>query len=71
MKRTTFICSNSPLSQPVKLIEKIVPYSVKMRPDGESFAYTSDHEDEDNFQLYLYDFKEKTPKKFVVFDRQR
>ena len=32
---------NTPLSPPVKLIEKIVPYSVKVRPDGESFAYTS------------------------------
>ena len=57
---------NAPLSQPVKLIEKIVPSSVKMRPDGDSFAYTDDHENEDNYQLYLYDFKEKTPKKLVA-----
>ena len=57
---------NTPLAQPVKLIEKIVPSSVKMRPDGNSFAYTDDHEDEDNYQLYLYDFKEKTPKKLVA-----
>ncbi len=57
---------NTPLSQPVKLIEKIVPNSVKVRPDGNSFAYTDDHEDEDNYQLYLYDFKEKTPKKLVA-----
>lgn len=55
----------SPLSQPVKLIDKIIPYSVKVKPNGESFAYSSDHEDQDNFQLYLYDFKEKTPKKLV------
>ncbi len=57
---------NTPLSQPVKLIEKIVPNSVKVRPDGNSFAYTDDHEDEDNYQLYLYDFKEKAPKKLVA-----
>lgn len=55
----------SPLSQPVKLIDKVIPYSLKTNPNGESFAYSSDHEDQDNFQLYLYDFKEKTPKKLV------
>ncbi len=57
---------NTPLAKPVKLIEKIVPSSVKMRPAGDSFAYTDDHEDEDNYQLYLYDFKEKSPKKLVA-----
>ena len=57
---------NSPLSPPVKLIDKIIPYSVKTNPNGESFAYTSDHEDQDNFQLYLFDFKEKTPKKLIT-----
>lgn len=55
----------SPLSQPVKLIDKVIPYSLKTSPNGESFAYSSDHEDQDNFQLYLYDFKEKKPKKLV------
>ena len=57
---------NTPLAQPVKLIEKIVPSSVKVRPDGDSFAYTDDHEHEDNYQLYLFDFKEKTPKKIAA-----
>ena len=57
---------NTPMAQPVKLFEKIVPQSVKVCPGGESFAYTSDHEDEDNYQLYIFDFKEKTPKKVVV-----
>lgn len=57
---------DTPMAQPVKLFEKVVPQSVKMRPGGESFAYTSDHEDEDNYQLYVFDFKEKTPKKVVV-----
>lgn len=56
---------SSPLAQPVKLIDKVIPYSLKTNPNGESFAYSSDHEDQDNFQLYLYDFKEKTPKKLV------
>ncbi len=56
---------NSPLAQPVKLIDKVIPQSVKFNPNGESFAYTSDHEDEDNYQLYHFDFKEKTPKKLV------
>jgi dipeptidyl aminopeptidase/acylaminoacyl peptidase len=57
---------DKPMSPPVKLLEKIVPQSLKVRPGGESFAYTTDHEDEDNYQLYVYDFKEKTPKKTVV-----
>ena len=56
---------DSPMSKPVKLIDKIIPQSVKIRPNGESFAYNSDHEDEDNYSLYLYDFKEKTSKKLV------
>jgi dipeptidyl aminopeptidase/acylaminoacyl peptidase len=57
---------NTPMSAPVKLLEKIVPQSLKVRPGGEAFAYTTDHEDEDNYQLYIYNFKEKTPKKVVV-----
>lgn len=56
---------NSPLTPPVKLIDKVIPYSLKTNPNGQSFAYTSDHEDQDNFVLYLYDFKEKAPKKLV------
>lgn len=56
---------NTPLSQPVKLIEKVIPNSVKVNPNGKNFAYTSDHEDEDNYQLYLYDFNDKTSKKPV------
>lgn len=57
---------DKPMSPPAKLLEKIVPQSLKMRPGGEAFAYTTDHEDEDNYQLYVYDFKEKTPKKVVI-----
>lgn len=56
---------NSPLVSPVKLFDKIIPYSVKMNPAGVSFAFSSDHEDEDNFQLYVYDFKEKLSKKMI------
>jgi hypothetical protein len=56
---------SSPLAQPIKLIEKVIPNSVKMRADGEAFAYTSDHDDADNFKLYLYDFKSKTAKELV------
>lgn len=56
---------STPLSPPVKLIEKVVPYIVKMRPGGESFAYTSDHQDEDNYRLYLYDFKDKSIKDLI------
>jgi dipeptidyl aminopeptidase/acylaminoacyl peptidase len=54
---------DAPMAQPVKLVEKVVPRTVRFRPDGSSFAYISDHEDEDNFQLYLFDFKEKSAKK--------
>jgi len=57
---------SAPLSQPVKMIEKIIPNSVKVNPNGKSFAYTSDHEDEDNNQLFLYDFSEKTSRKLVT-----
>ena len=57
---------DSPLSKPVHLIEKIIPDSLKMRPDGESFAYRSDHENEDNYQLYLYNFKDKSTKKLTM-----
>lgn len=56
---------DAPSSQPVKLVEKIVPNTVKVRPGGDSFAFTDDHENEDNYQLYFYDFKQKTPKKIV------
>jgi dipeptidyl aminopeptidase/acylaminoacyl peptidase len=56
----------SPLSQPVKLFDKTIPKSVKVSLSGASFAYTSDQEDEDNYQLYFYDFKEKAPKKLVT-----
>ena len=56
---------NTPLAQPVRLIEKVIPYVVKVNPNGKNFAYTSDHEDEDNYQLYLYDFNDKTSKKLV------
>jgi dipeptidyl aminopeptidase/acylaminoacyl peptidase len=57
---------DTPLSPPVKLLEKTVPNTVKVRPDGSSFVYTSDHEDEDNYQLYLYDFKEKMSRKLTT-----
>lgn len=53
----------SPLSKPAKLTEKGVPNSVQVSPDGRSFIFTSDHEDPDNFQLYLYDLKDRTAKK--------
>jgi hypothetical protein len=62
---------SSPLAKPIKLIDKIIPYSLKNNPNGESFAYSSDHEDQDNFQLYLYDFKEKNTQEIGKFDGQR
>ena len=63
---------DQPMAQPIRLTQGFVPSKVRMRPDGSSFAYNSDHENEDNYQLYLYDlkekydFKEKTPKKLAV-----
>jgi hypothetical protein len=56
---------SSPLAQPIRLMDKVIPNSVKMRVDGDAFAYTSDHDDADNFKLYLYDFKNKTAKELV------
>lgn len=59
---------NAPMTQPVRLTQGFVPSRVKMRPDGSAFAYNSDHEDEDNYQLYLYTFKDKTPKKLTTLN---
>lgn len=56
---------NTPLSKPVRLLEKVFPYSVKFSPRGDSFVYMSDHESEDKYQLYLYDFRENSSKKVV------
>jgi dipeptidyl aminopeptidase/acylaminoacyl peptidase len=57
---------DTPMAQPVRLTQGFVPSKVKIRSDGTSFAYNSDQEDEDNYQLYFYDFKEKTPKKLTT-----
>ena len=57
---------DTPMAQPARLTQGFVPNKVKMRPNGSAFAYTSDHEDEDNYQLYFYDLKEKTTKKLTV-----
>ena len=57
---------DAPMAQPVRLTQGFVPSKVKIRPDGTGFAYNSDHEDEDNYQLYYYDLKEKTPKKITA-----
>lgn len=57
---------DAPLEKPVRLTQGFVPSKVRMRPDGASFAYNSDQEDEDNYQLYLFDLKEKTPKKLTT-----
>ena len=57
---------DAPTAQPIRLTQGFVPSKVKMCPDGSGFAYNSDHEDEDNYQLYFYDLKEKTPKKITT-----
>lgn len=56
---------DNPLAKPSKLIGEIIPNTVKVRPDGKSFAFNSDHEDEDNYQIYLYDFSEKKSRKLI------
>lgn len=55
----------APLSTPVKLTDRTVPEAVKMAPHGRSFAFTSDHENEDNHNLYVYDFQKKSPEKLT------
>jgi len=57
---------DAPMAQPVRLTQGFVPNKVKSRPDGAGFAYTSDQENEDNYQLYYYDFKEKAPRKLTT-----
>jgi dipeptidyl aminopeptidase/acylaminoacyl peptidase len=54
---------DSPLSKPIKLNEKGVPNAVRFHPDGHSFLFTSDHENPENFQLYIYDFEKQTVSK--------
>jgi dipeptidyl aminopeptidase/acylaminoacyl peptidase len=57
---------DKPLSRPVKMFDKIFPHSVKINPKGDSFVFMSDHENEDNYQLYLFNFKENTQKKLTA-----
>lgn len=57
---------SSPLSKPEKLLDKIIPNTLKTNPNGGSFAYTSDHEDEDNYQLYVYDLRERASRKLTT-----
>jgi dipeptidyl aminopeptidase/acylaminoacyl peptidase len=57
---------DTPLDSPIKLIDDTVPKKVKFSPDGSNFAYTSDREHEDNYQLYLYDLKAKSSKQLTV-----
>jgi dipeptidyl aminopeptidase/acylaminoacyl peptidase len=57
---------DSPMAQPVHILPKVVPSSVKISIDGNSFAYTSDQDVEDSYQLYLFDLKEKTSKKLTT-----
>jgi len=56
---------DTPMAQPVQLLQKFVPNLVKVSPDGTSFGYTSDQDTEDSYQLYVYDFKEKSAKKLT------
>ena len=57
---------DSPMTQPVRLTQGFVPNKVRMSPGGLGFAYTSDHEDEDNYLLYFYNFSDKTSKKLTT-----
>lgn len=57
---------DTPLDSPIILIDDTVPKKVKFSPDGSNFAYTSDREHEDNYQLYLYDLKAKSSKQLTV-----
>ena len=54
-----------PMAQPVKLFEKVIPAAIKFNPAGTQAAYNTDSEDEDNYQLYVYDFKEKAARKLA------
>lgn len=59
-KKNTVYLLDAPLAAPVEILEKRVPLSVRMRPDGAGFAFNDDSEDADNFQLHFYDFKAKS-----------
>ena len=54
-----------PMAEPVRLFEKIIPSTIRFNPSGNLAVYATDFEDEDNYQLYVYDFKEKTSKRLV------
>lgn len=56
---------DSPLVTPVKLLDSIVPYSVKTRIGGGSFAYNFDVKKDDNLQLYLFEYETKASKQLT------
>lgn len=55
-----------PMAKPIRLTEGFAPNKVKISPDGTAFAYNSDHEDEDNYMLFVYDFKQKSSRRITV-----
>lgn len=53
-ERTNIYILKDPLSKPEHLIPKRVPDTVRVNPNGTSFAFNDDQEDPDNYQLYLW-----------------
>lgn len=50
---TNIYLLGGPLAKPQQLAPERVPYLVRVNPTGSSFAFTDDHEDRDNYELYL------------------
>lgn len=52
-EKTNIYMLDGPLAKSVQLMPDRVPYLVRMNPNGASIVFTDDHEDRDNYQLYL------------------
>lgn len=52
-EKTNIYMLEAPLAKPVQLVPDRAPYLVKINRTDGSIAFTDDHEDRDNYQLYL------------------
>lgn len=55
----------SPMAKPEMVIDERIPSTVRGNPVNDTFAFTDDKDDQDNFELYLWSSKEL--KKLSVF----
>lgn len=61
-ERSYIYLVSSPLAKPEKLIDGRIPSTVRVSPNGNTFAFTDDKADADNFELYLWTEKDQLKK---------